>query len=155
MSEAFRAYGSRSALPSATGRWKLSIRPGGWIVAERETPGGGQERRRIAIAEARGALGASLGGLLWQGEVLETREGAGGDAGSETDLTAQFPGKVRKILVQAGQEVKAGEPLCLVEAMKMEFAIKAPFAGKVMKILVAEAQQLSPGDRLVDLEKHG
>jgi biotin carboxyl carrier protein len=67
-------------------------------------------------------------------------------------LVAQFPGKVRKIMVQPGQEVQEGDALVMVEAMKMEFGVKAPRAGKIKTILVREGQQLSPGDRFVELE---
>jgi biotin carboxyl carrier protein len=41
----------------------------------------------------------------------------------------------------------------MVEAMKMEFAIKAEVAGTVKKILVTEGQQLTPGQKLVDFEE--
>jgi biotin carboxyl carrier protein len=43
----------------------------------------------------------------------------------------------------------------LLEAMKMEFSIKAPFAGVVKKLCVQEGQQLSPGQQLVDLIPEG
>ena len=46
-------------------------------------------------------------------------------------------GKIRKILVKDGDQVEMGTPLVLVEAMKMEFSIKAPSKGTVKKILVA------------------
>lgn len=149
MKERFKISGKRVELPEVTlAGWKLSRRPGGWILAE----GPNGERERLAVFEAQGRLGVSLGGVLWQGEVAkDQRAGAAGAAGSDADLIAQFPGKVRKILVQAGAIVAENEPLVLVEAMKMEFAIKAPFAGKVVSVLVEEGQQLSPGDRFVEL----
>lgn len=150
MKERFKVSGKRVELPEApavgTG-WRLSLRPGGWILAE----GPQGERERLAVFESRGHLSASLSGILWQGEIAkDLRAGASG-GGTDSDLIAQFPGKVRKILVQEGGVVAEGEPLVLVEAMKMEFAIKAPFAGKVARILVKEAQQLLPGDRFVEL----
>ena len=58
--------------------------------------------------------------------MAEQRGGAGGE--EHADLVAQFPGKVRKVLVAEGAQVAEGEPLVLVEAMKMEFAVKAPRA---------------------------
>jgi biotin carboxyl carrier protein len=111
------------------------------------------QRERLAVFEARGKLGASLGGTLYQGELALDQRGAGGaGGGGDADLMAQFPGKVRKVLVREGDRVEEGQPLVLVEAMKMEFAIKAPYAGLVKRVLVQEAQQLSPGDRFVELE---
>jgi biotin carboxyl carrier protein len=153
MKERFKVSGKRVELPEAAASglagWKLTQRPGGWILAE----GPNGERERLMATEARGRLGASLGGVLWQGDVARDQRASGGgsSAGSDADLVAQFPGKVRKVLVEAGAMVAEGDPLVLVEAMKMEFAIKAPFAGRVEKVLVKEAQQLSPGDRFVEL----
>jgi biotin carboxyl carrier protein len=144
-----KVSGKKIDLPEAPTGWKLTPRPGGWIVAE----GPEGERRRIACFEARGRLGASLGGTLYLGDLIAKERGGGGSGGSDSDLVAQFPGKVRKILVREGAQVAEGEPLVLIEAMKMEFAVKAPFAGKVVRVLVQEAQQLSPGDRFVELEK--
>ena len=43
--------------------------------------------------------------------------------------------------------------MLLLEAMKMEFSVKAPFKGTIERILVKEGQQLSPGDRFLDLKK--
>lgn len=153
MSRFVKVSGRRFDLPltgdPVVSGWNLQPRPGGWIIAE--SPGGG--RRRFFYWEARGLFGANLDGRLFHGEIAEERhnsrrspEGAG-----DADLVAQFPGKVRKLLVMAGQWVAAGDPLILVEAMKMEFQIKAPFAGRVERVLVEEGRQLSPGDRFLDL----
>lgn len=148
MSDAvFRVSGKRFPL-KADGEWKLVARPGGWIVAE----GPGGQRRRLALSEDRGKLSASVGGRLLHGDLELRERGGGAAAGSAADLVAQFPGKVRKILVADGASVKAGDPLVLVEAMKMEFAVNAPEAGRVKRVLVKEGQQLQPGDRFVEFE---
>ena len=147
----FRISGKKQDLP-ATGlpRVKWMVRPGGWLVGVREDG----SRVRMMLHEARGHLGVAIGGRLYQGQVAtDAHGGHGGAGGGDADLVAQFPGKVRKILVQPDAEVAEGAPLVLVEAMKMEFTIKAPFAGRVTKLLVREGQQLSPGDRFVELEE--
>jgi biotin carboxyl carrier protein len=143
----FRVSGKPFELASDKG-WKFTVRPGGWILAE--LPSG--ERRRFAVSETKGKFSASVGGRLLHGDVLSRERGGDTGPSPDSDLSAQFPGKVRKVLVADGAVVKAGEPLLLVEAMKMEFAIKAPGAGRVKKVLVKEGQQLSPGDRFVDFE---
>jgi 3-methylcrotonyl-CoA carboxylase alpha subunit len=147
MSESFRVSGSRHELPQAAA-WKLTPRPGGWILAE-----DGQGRRvRFMISESAGSLGIAIAGRILHGRIeAASRQEAGGGSG-DTDLVAQFPGKVRKLLVQEGSIVKEGEVLLLVEAMKMEFSVKAGSAGRVARIHVKEGQQLSPGDRFLDLE---
>lgn len=150
MSETFRVSGKKVELPKAGSDWSFTVRPGGWVIAERKTASG-VERKRFALHEAKGKLSASLGGFLYFGG-LQAQARGGASAGSDADLTAQFPGKVRKILVAEGASVGEGDPLVLVEAMKMEFTVKAPYSGTVKKVLVKEAQQLAPGDRFVELE---
>jgi biotin carboxyl carrier protein len=59
---------------------------------------------------------------------------------------------VRKIVVTAGQKVEAGQTLLMVEAMKMEFAIKSSTPGTVVSILVEEGMILTPGQKLLDFE---
>lgn len=148
-----RIAGQKLALEPAAG-WTLESRPGGWIIATRAGADGKAERVRFQALELKGKLAASVRGRLYQGELIDEGRAAGG-GGSDADLTAQFPGKVRKILVQAGARVAAGDPLVLVEAMKMEFAVKAPASGVVKAVLVKEGQQLSPGDRFVDFAPEG
>lgn len=154
MSESVRLSGKRFKLPTSVNakEWKWSVRPGGWVVLERPDGKGGIIRQRLMMSEVRGQLSANLHGTLYSATLLHETRGHGGSAGGDSDLTAQFPGKVRKVLVAAGAEVAEGTPMILVEAMKMEFTIKAPADGKVTKLLVTEGQQLSPGDRFFDFE---
>jgi biotin carboxyl carrier protein len=148
MSETFKVSGKRFALPAVSKGWTFERRPGGWLVAT--SPSG--SRRRFAMLERQGKLSFGLGGRLYFGDAIqESRAGAGSSGGSDSDLVAQFPGKVRKLLVAVGSRVVAGDPLILVEAMKMEFTVKAPFDGTISRVRVEEGQQLSPGDRFFDL----
>lgn len=146
--ETFRLSGKKIPLPNAVGEWHFETRPGGWIIGTR-----GKERKRFFLNENKGRLSFSVDGFLAFGPLQsESRAGSGG-GGSDQDLIAQFPGKVRKILVSVNDRVEEGTPLLLLEAMKMEFSVKAPFSGKVEKIFVTEGQQLAPGDRFLDLKK--
>jgi len=56
--------------------------------------------------------------------------------------TAPMPGKVVRVLVAAGQLVRAGESLLVLEAMKMEHAVRAPADGTVEQLAVAEGDQV-------------
>ena len=153
----YKVSGKRFALDDqATGGWKVETRPGGWIILERSRPDGSTERRRIAALEKSGKLSIQdIRAGTYFGDL--TRQSAGSGAGaagsSEADFKAQFPGKVRKVLVEAGAKVAAGDKLLLLEAMKMEFAIQAPANGTVKAVRVKEGQQLSPGDLLIDFEE--
>ena len=138
----------------AVGAWEFEARPGGWVLGtKRGSDGSIVMRKRFFLHESKGKLGFSIDGSLFFGPVQAEARGAAAAGGSEQDLVAQFPGKVRKILVGEGTLVEAGTPMLLLEAMKMEFSVKAPFAGTVHRILVKEGQQLSPGDRFLDLKK--
>jgi 3-methylcrotonyl-CoA carboxylase alpha subunit len=64
-------------------------------------------------------------------------------------LTAPMPGKVVAVLIQAGQEVKKGDPLVIMEAMKMEHTIAAPHDGLVEDILYAVGDQVADGAPLL------
>jgi propionyl-CoA carboxylase alpha chain len=68
--------------------------------------------------------------------------------GVEGGLVAPMPGKVVKVLVDAGQEVAAGAPLVVLEAMKMEHTVRATSPGIVRAIHVAVGEQVD-ADRLL------
>lgn len=73
-------------------------------------------------------------------------------ADSETGdgrLTAPMPGKVIAVLVEPGQQVEAGAPLMVMEAMKMEHTIGAPASGVVGEILYAVGDQVADGAQLL------
>jgi 3-methylcrotonyl-CoA carboxylase alpha subunit len=64
-------------------------------------------------------------------------------------LTAPMPGKVVAILVSQGQRVEKGQPLVIMEAMKMEHTIAAPHEGTVDGILYAVGDQVADGAPLL------
>ncbi|HVL37508.1 MAG TPA: acetyl/propionyl/methylcrotonyl-CoA carboxylase subunit alpha [Burkholderiales bacterium] len=67
-------------------------------------------------------------------------------------LTAPMPGKVVQVLVKSGTRVKKGEPLLILEAMKMEHTITAPADGVVREIHYAAGEQVAEGAELIALE---
>ena len=161
MSDYFKASGKKTQLPPVPkGKWELTQRPGGWIIAESFQVVNGvktsQWRKKIMLAVAGKHLGAHFGDSTWLGELVQegfTSSGSKSQGqGSESDWVAQFPGKIRKVLVKNNQEVREGEVLVLIEAMKMEFAIRAPSAGKVLRMRVSEGEQITPGVKFLDWE---
>ncbi len=83
---------------------------------------------------------------------LRTRRAAGGAEAGPQKLNAPMPGKIVRIAVKQGEEVKAGQPLIVMEAMKMQNEMKSPKDGKVQKILVSEGSAVNPGDTLAIIE---
>ncbi len=117
------------------------------------------------VAEGDGTIKevlVSLGQNVIQGDILVDFEGAADivapaadhkpAAGGSMSIAAPLPGTVKKILVQPGQEVKAGETVLTMEAMKMENNIATETSGKVKAILVKANDQVNQGDVLVELE---
>jgi propionyl-CoA carboxylase alpha chain len=106
---------------------------------------GDGHRRRFAVhAEPSGAVHVNTdSGQLSLTELPrhpQTEEAA--HAGS---LASPMPGAVWKVLASAGDEVEKGQPLLVLEAMKMEHEIVAPVAGPLEELRVAEGDQVEAG----------
>jgi biotin carboxyl carrier protein len=69
------------------------------------------------------------------------------------NIEAPMPGKIIEILTEEGREVRPGEPLLILEAMKMQNEIQATIAGKVKKIYVKAGQNVLKDDMMVEI--HG
>ncbi len=67
-------------------------------------------------------------------------------------VNAPMPGTINDIKVAIGDNVKAGQVLLILEAMKMENEIVAPKNGKVVSISVTKGSSVSAGTRLMGLE---
>ncbi len=67
-------------------------------------------------------------------------------------LSTQMPGRVVRLLAKVGDVVKKGQPVIVVEAMKMENEMKSPIDGTVAEVLVAEGQAVEAGTKLVRVE---
>jgi len=68
------------------------------------------------------------------------------------DVKAPMPGLLLELLVQPGDEIEAGTPLLILEAMKMENVIKAQGAGVVKTILVSKSTPVEKGQVLIEME---
>ena len=66
-------------------------------------------------------------------------------------VTAPLPGTITQILVKVGQQVKAGDTVVMMEAMKMENSITAEYDGTVKAILVQQGAQVQSGEALVEM----
>ncbi|MBE6203954.1 MAG: biotin/lipoyl-binding protein [Alistipes sp.] len=72
-------------------------------------------------------------------------------AAGANSIVAPLPGSVVSISVKAGDAVKAGQQLAVIEAMKMENEILAPADGTVKAVHVSAGQAVQQGDALIDL----
>ncbi|MBD3380771.1 MAG: acetyl-CoA carboxylase biotin carboxyl carrier protein subunit [candidate division Zixibacteria bacterium] len=86
--------------------------------------------------------------------LAKIREVAGMGPGgvSENELNAPMPGLVTKVLKAVGDDVKKGESVVIVEAMKMENELKAPLDGIIKEIKVKEGQSIDKNAVLVVFE---
>jgi 3-methylcrotonyl-CoA carboxylase alpha subunit len=73
----------------------------------------------------------------------------------ENSLESPMPGKVLRVLVDAGDTVEQEQALVIIEAMKMEFTVRAPHGGIVADVKYQEGDQVAVGDILVELSKPG
>ena len=81
-------------------------------------------------------------------DPLAAREGDDPGAGR---LTAPMPGRVTQLLVEAGDAVRRGEPLMIIEAMKMEHTVAAPVDGIVEAVRFAVGDLVEEGAELIAL----
>lgn len=80
--------------------------------------------------------------------------GGSGDAAQGSlnkKITTPMPGKIIKVLVKAGDAVKADQPLLIMEAMKMEHVMRAAADGTVGEVWCAEGDQVGDGHVLIEL----
>jgi biotin carboxyl carrier protein len=98
--------------------------------------------------------------VLLNAEVAEARSagvaalvsGARAAAGSgPVTVKSPMPGRVVKVLVEAGDRVASGQPVVVVEAMKMENELRAPRAGTVQDVRCAEGATVEAGQDLVTI----
>lgn len=67
-------------------------------------------------------------------------------------LTAQMTGKVISVLANEGEEVKVGQGLAIIEAMKMQNELKSPKSGIVIRCSIREGETVNTGDLLFEID---
>lgn len=111
------------------------------------------QHRQAAVAHGENGVDRHVwhDGQSWAMEKIDphqSRRRGGGEADSGA-LTASMPGQVREILVAEGDSVAKGDPLVLLEAMKMEMRIAAPTDGVIKAINCAVGDVVARGEVLV------
>jgi pyruvate carboxylase subunit B len=137
--------GFRATVEPSGGGYHVLIGPRGhevWVEGDR------------VVVDGR-PLEVSVEGLF--GGHEETAQGASsvGPAGSPSlpgIIYPPMPGRVIAVSVRAGDFVRVGTPLLVLEAMKMQNEIPSPREGRVKEVRVTPGQSVGPGDALVILE---
>jgi acetyl/propionyl-CoA carboxylase alpha subunit len=134
---------------NAPSRPSVNLRYGDAHISVGAGPG---DHRRAAVQSSTVAV------VFDQGEAYEFNLDAGERApgeGSAGDgaILSPMPGKIVSVAVKKGARVKKGEPLLVLEAMKMEHTLTAPFQGVVAELKAAAGAQVSEGVLLAKLEK--
>ncbi|MGH7932385.1 MAG: biotin/lipoyl-containing protein, partial [Candidatus Binataceae bacterium] len=111
----------------------------------------GSRRVRVFGARNRRAIMVAAGPLAYELVEVEARRGRGAHGLTTPEVTAPMPGKVLKVLVSEGQQVAAGEPLIVLEAMKMETTLSAESPALVKKIHARAGQMIDHGAVLIEL----
>jgi 3-methylcrotonyl-CoA carboxylase alpha subunit len=110
----------------------------------------GAKQRMLALDDgARTAV--VIDGESWVFEEIDPLVPAAGEELGSGKLTAPMPGRVTRLLVEAGAKVRRGDPLMIVEAMKMEHTITAPADGVVSAVLFGVGELVEEGAELITL----
>ena len=85
-------------------------------------------------------------------EIVFKNSGESGVGNSQLNLFSQIPGKVIKISVSEGSEVKNGDVICVLESMKMQVSIKSHKDGVVKKIKIKNGGTVAKNDIIAEIE---
>jgi 3-methylcrotonyl-CoA carboxylase alpha subunit len=147
-----------------------AARGGGWLLrlegrevmasAERQ-PGGVLAvmldgiGRRLRVLGHGAEIAVFIDGRSWRLEEVDPLVPAAGEDPAAGKLTAPMPGRVTRLLVEAGAKVRRGEPLVVIEAMKMEHTVTAPADGVVAAVRFAAGELVEEGAELIALAPAG
>ncbi|MFO1291669.1 MAG: biotin carboxylase N-terminal domain-containing protein [Rubrivivax sp.] len=143
------------------GETRLALGAQQWTFAARALGGG---RHDVQLGERRLTLSVYRDGERYAvyaeegrafATVVDAMAQAGAQAAEAGGLTAPMPGKVVSFAVQAGERVRRGQALAVIEAMKMEHTLFAPRDGVVEELLYAAGDPVAEGGELLRLAAAG
>jgi pyruvate carboxylase subunit B len=119
----------------------------------------GAASHEVFVERCEDVCTVTIGGQRYRVQVEDERDRRAGvqraaaEEAGEAQVTSPMPGVVVAVLVEAGQAVRAGEGLLILEAMKMENEIRAPRTGVVETVRVTPGQRVSQDDILVRIKQ--
>jgi 3-methylcrotonyl-CoA carboxylase alpha subunit len=144
-----RTHDGLSVLTLLGERLALDVRPLGQRRHDVAMGGHRQSLTVHAVGPRFSVFGAAGHAVL---TLQDPAQRSGERAGEGGGLSAPMPGKVIALLVSAGQTVHQGQPLAVMEAMKMEHTLSAPRDGVVAELLHAVGDQVPEGAELLKME---
>ncbi|HKS28274.1 MAG TPA: biotin/lipoyl-containing protein [Pyrinomonadaceae bacterium] len=124
----------------------LLIRDGRVYVAHVSPSAAQPERQEVRVR------GRVYSVALSDPKRLRASASSAAHADGSAQIVAQMPGKVVRVQVEAGAQVEAGDPILVVEAMKMQNEMKSPKAGTVASINTKAGATVNAGDVLAVIE---
>ncbi len=115
---------------------------GAWVLGGDRLPPMAQAGNTITVFDGYGI----------QFEVIDPLDRASAAGGDMNLIEAPMPGLVKAVFAEAGQAVKEGDRLAILEAMKMEHSLLAARDGTVAEVLAAAGDQVEAGAALVRLD---
>lgn len=112
-------------------------------------------RRNAAVSVGQGELTVFFGGHAHTFGLPDSLAGDEEAGGAGDQVIAPMPGLVKVLQGAAGDEVTEGQPLVILEAMKMEHTLKAPRDGIIGEVLVEAGEQVQDGTVLLVLQEDG
>jgi biotin carboxyl carrier protein len=119
----------------------------------------GDQRIELLGARTPDAVALTIGGIEYEAEVLDEAHArlaqvttARGGGHARRELKAPMPGLVVKVLAETGAAVEAGQPLVVLQAMKMENELSLPRGGTVASVSVSAGQTVEAGQVLAVIE---
>jgi biotin carboxyl carrier protein len=120
----------------------------GWYLVQ-----DGERRWRVALANDGEAMWVFVNGQVARLESADANSTrTRGKGRGESGVMAPMPATVVAINAAAGQPVKEGDTLIVLEAMKMELPIKSPRTGRVKAVHCSKGDLVQPGVNLLEIE---
>ncbi len=105
--------------------------------------------------EVYGGMGGVVSGGSSKSRAKEGGTKAGGKRprpSHQGHVTTAMPGTIVDVLVAPGTKVKAGDPVLVIEAMKMENEVQAPISGTVLSVYIVKGDSVTPDEALVEIQ---
>lgn len=109
------------------------------------------QQKRAWVASDQNSRMSFIDGHFCKFQAVDADEDHFGADPQSPHIVSDMPGKIVKLLVSAGETVKVGQPLIIVEAMKMETEKRSPVDGTIASVFVEQGQTVSEGDSLIDI----